>query len=55
MYSDEIISEVWRHRDDYAKKHQYSLKKMIADLKKRQKRPFTRIIDRRASKHMDGI
>ncbi len=49
MYSDEIISEVWRNRDAYVKKHQNNLKQIIADLKSRQKKPHCKIIDRRIS------
>ena len=47
MYSDEIISEVWRNRDAYVKKHQNNLKQIIADLMSRQKKPHCKIIDRR--------
>lgn len=47
MYEDEIISEVWRNRDAYARKHHYNLDKMVADLLKREKSHTGRIVDRR--------
>jgi len=47
MYKDEIISEVWRNRDAYVEKHQSNLKQIIADLKFRQKKPYSKIVDRR--------
>jgi hypothetical protein len=50
MYEDEIIKEVWRNREAYAKRHGHSLRKIVADLKKRQQKPFSRLVDRRRSK-----
>lgn len=50
MYSDEIISEVWRNREAYAQKHQYDLKRMIADLKKRQNESLAKVVDRKNKK-----
>ncbi len=47
MYKDEIISEVWRNRDAYVEQHQYDLKQIIEDLKKRQQHPHTQLVDRR--------
>ncbi|MBM3494002.1 MAG: hypothetical protein FJX72_06745 [Armatimonadetes bacterium] len=32
-YKDEIIEEVWRWRDDYARRRRYSLKRIVADLR----------------------
>jgi len=47
MYKDEIIVEVWRHRDAYTEKHHHSLAEMVADLQARQKRPECKLVDRR--------
>ncbi len=47
MYSDEIISEVWRHRDAYEAQHEHDLKKIIADIKYRQQKTQNQLIDRR--------
>ena len=49
IYKDEIISEVWRNRDAYVEKHEYDLKRIIFDLKNRQKKSHCKIIDRRIS------
>jgi len=48
MYKDEIIAEVWRNRDAYARKHHYNLEEMVADLRMREKSHPDRIVDRRA-------
>ena len=47
MYKDEIIAEVWRNRDAYAKAHHHSLAEMVTDLQARQKRPHFKLVDRR--------
>lgn len=47
IYRDEIIAEVWQNRDTYAAQHHNSLNEMVADLRKRQKRPGCRLVDRR--------
>lgn len=47
MYRDEIIAEVWRHRDAYVKKHHHNLDEIVQDLCERQKRPNSRLVDRR--------
>ena len=47
MYSDEILREVWRNRDDYVEKHHHSLKEIVADMLSRQKDPNSKIVDRR--------
>jgi hypothetical protein len=50
MYKDEIISEVWRIRDEYAAEHNHNLKEMVADLKKRQLRSHRVVVNRRSAK-----
>jgi hypothetical protein len=47
IYNDEIISEVWRNRDAYVKKHKHDLRRIIMDLKNRQKKSQCKIINRR--------
>ena len=46
MYKDEIIAEVWRNRDAFARKHDYNLDEIVADLRKREQSHPDRIIDR---------
>ena len=47
MYKDEIISEVWRNRDAFAKQHNYDLDRMVAELRKREQAHPDRIVDLR--------
>ena len=47
LYHDEIINEVWENREAYAKQHHHNLHEIVADLQKRQKTPFSNLIDRR--------
>jgi len=47
MYKDEIIAEVWRNRDAYAKKYHYNLDEMVADLRTREKSHPDKIVDHR--------
>ena len=52
MYSDEIIAEVWRNRDNYVEEHHHSLEEIGADLQRRQEKHRERLIDRRPNKEM---
>ena len=47
IYRDEIIEEVWRNRELYAKQHHHNLHAIVADLQKRQQTPFSNLVDRR--------
>ena len=47
MYEDEIISDVWKNREEYAKKHKHNLHTIVCDLQNRQKQPFSELVDRR--------
>ncbi len=49
MYKDEIISDVWKNREAYAKRHQHNLYAIVNDLQNRQKQSFSKIVDRRKS------
>jgi hypothetical protein len=46
MYRDEVLSEVWKNREEYAREHGHDLRAIVEDLKKRQQTPFSRVIDR---------
>ena len=48
MYKDDIIAEVWRNRDAYARKHHHDLSEIVADLQKREREHPQRVVDRRA-------
>jgi hypothetical protein len=48
VYQDEIIAEVWRHRDDYVAEHHHDLAEIVADLKRRQANPHGKLVDRRS-------
>jgi hypothetical protein len=48
MDCDEIIAEVWRNRDAYAKKHRNNLDDIVEDLRKFQEDHPHRVIDRRS-------
>ena len=47
MYRDKIIAEVWRNRDDYVQRHHHSLDEIVEDLRRRQKTPHSKLVDRR--------
>jgi len=47
MHKDEIIAEVWRNRDAYARGLHHSLDAIVADLRTRESRHPQRIVDRR--------
>ena len=47
MYRDEVISELWRIRDEYATENNHDLKRIVADLQRRQRQSLTRLVDRR--------
>jgi len=47
MYEDEIIAEVWRNREAYVAQHQHDLKRIVADLRRREEERSTKVLDRR--------
>lgn len=47
MYRDEVISEVWKIRDEYSAEHHYNLKEIVADIQQQQKLTDTQLVDRR--------
>ena len=44
---NEILSEVWRNRDEFAKQHNYDLNAMVATLQEMERHPLSAIVDRR--------
>ena len=49
VYKDDIITEVWKNRDEYVESQEHNLSKMIFDLKKREKQSTGIFVDRRNS------
>lgn len=47
MMKNDIIEEVWRNRDEFAKQHNYNIDDMVAELQKSEQNPFSRLVDRR--------
>ena len=50
MRKNEILEEVWRNRDEFAKEHNYDLDAMVAALQKMEKHPLSKVVDRRRKK-----
>ncbi|MCX7048797.1 MAG: hypothetical protein NTX50_25335 [Candidatus Sumerlaeota bacterium] len=44
---NEILEEVWRYRDEFARQHGYNIDAMVATLQKMERNPLSRIVDRR--------
>ena len=51
MYQDEIIAELWRNREAYAAQHDHDLKKIVADLRRRQQERPSKVVDRHRPRH----
>ena len=47
MRKNEILEEVWRNRDEFAKEHNYDLDAMVAALQEMEKHPLSKVVDRR--------
>jgi hypothetical protein len=47
MRKNEILEEVWRNRDEFAKEHDNDLDAMIAALQEMEKHPLSKVVDRR--------
>jgi hypothetical protein len=50
MYKDEIIAEVWRNREAYVAQHGHDLKRIVADLRRREQEDPSKVVDRRRQK-----
>ena len=46
MCKDEIIAEVWRNRDAFAKRHNYDLDAMVEELRRMERRSANKLVDR---------
>ena len=46
MYTDPIIEEIRRFRDEYAARFNYDVKAMLADIRRRQKESGRRTVSR---------
>ncbi|MBF0103435.1 MAG: hypothetical protein HQK77_21240 [Desulfobacterales bacterium] len=44
---NEILSEVWRNRDEFAKRHNYDLNAMVFTLQEMERHPLNTIVDKR--------
>lgn len=47
MRRNEILEEVWRNRDEFAREHNYDLDAMLATLQEMEKHPLTEVVDLR--------
>ena len=46
MTRDEILKEVWRNRDAFAKRHGYNLDAMVEELRQMERRSPNKLVDR---------
>jgi hypothetical protein len=47
---NEIIEEVRRNREEFAREHDYDLDAMVTALQEMEKHPLTKVVDRRRKK-----
>jgi hypothetical protein len=43
---DEILTEVWRNRDEFAERHNYDIEAMVATLRQMERHPWSNVTDR---------
>ena len=43
---NEILEEVWRNRDEFARRHNYDLDAIVAELREIEREPGTVVVDR---------
>jgi hypothetical protein len=48
MVEDEILREVWRNRDAFAKRHGYDLDAMVEELRQMERQSPNKLVDRSA-------
>lgn len=46
MVEDEILREVWRNRDAFAKRHRYNLDAMVEELRQMERQSPNKLVDR---------
>ncbi len=44
---NEILEEVWRSRDEFARKHDYDIHSMVIELQKMESHSSIKLVDRR--------
>ncbi|MBI2266058.1 MAG: hypothetical protein HYU64_12935 [Armatimonadetes bacterium] len=44
---NEILSEVWRNRDEFAKRYNYDIEAMVVALREMESHPWNTVVDRR--------
>ena len=44
---NEILEEVWRNRDEFARQHNHNIDAMVAALQEMERHPLTRLVNRR--------
>jgi len=47
MRKNEILEEVWRNRDEFAREHNYDLDTMAAAFQEMEKHPLNKVADAR--------
>ena len=47
---DEILTEVWKNRDEFAKRHDYDLDAMVKDLQEMERHSLNTVVDRSTDK-----
>lgn len=52
---NEILSEVWRNRDEFAKRYNYDINAMVATLQEMESHPWSVMVDRRKESKRSGI
>jgi hypothetical protein len=45
---NEILQEVWRNRDEFAREHNYDIDAMVATLQEMEKKSLAQTVDRRS-------
>ena len=46
MVENEILKEVWRNRDAFAKRHRYNLDAMVEELRQLERQSPNKLVDR---------
>jgi hypothetical protein len=52
---NELLEEVWRNRDEFARKWKYDIDAMVAALQEMERHPHGRLVDRRTKEPDKGV
>ena len=52
---NELLEEVWRTRDEFARKYNYDLDAMVAALKEMERHSHSQLVDRRKEAADQGV